>query len=181
MEGGGLNFVFSCYGHFGLRGGGDPPPPQWCTAMPILPWWLGRSIPHDMRQHTSNPEPENEFPNPPSAMPKPLLTLRLSLSWCRSGVVMKRASASSRALCNLIMSPSPKNNSHAMIHVAQWGFCSIVVVRSPCPENYPADAHTGADNSVLEWASPACFGLCIWMHLVNGTGNSPSLGKPTPE
>ena len=22
---------------------------------------------------------------------------------------------------------------------------------------------------------------CIWMHLVNGTSNSPSLGQPTPE
>ena len=25
------------------------------------------------------------------------------------------------------------------------------------------------------------LGVCIWMHLVNGTGNSPSLGQPTPE
>ena len=25
------------------------------------------------------------------------------------------------------------------------------------------------------------FGVCIWMHLVNGTGNSPSLGQPTLE
>ena len=24
------------------------------------------------------------------------------------------------------------------------------------------------------------LGVCIWMHLVNGTGNSPSLGQPTP-
>ena len=23
------------------------------------------------------------------------------------------------------------------------------------------------------------LGMCIWMHLVNGTGNSPSLGQPT--
>ena len=25
------------------------------------------------------------------------------------------------------------------------------------------------------------LGVCIWMHLVNGTGNSPSLGQSTPE
>ena len=25
------------------------------------------------------------------------------------------------------------------------------------------------------------LGVCIWMHLVNGTGSSPSLGRPTPE
>ena len=31
----------------------------------------------------------------------------------------------------------------------------IVVVRSPCQENYPADAHTGAHKSVLELATPA--------------------------
>ena len=31
----------------------------------------------------------------------------------------------------------------------------IVVVRSPCQENYPADAHTGAYKSVLESANPA--------------------------
>ena len=24
------------------------------------------------------------------------------------------------------------------------------------------------------------LGVCIWMHLVNGTGNSPSPGQPTP-
>ena len=32
---------------------------------------------------------------------------------------------------------------------------SIVVVRSPCQENYPADAHPSAHKSVLESASPA--------------------------
>ena len=31
----------------------------------------------------------------------------------------------------------------------------IVVVRSPCQENYPADAHPSALKSVLEWADPA--------------------------
>ena len=31
----------------------------------------------------------------------------------------------------------------------------IVVVRSPCGENYPADAHTGARKSVLESVNPA--------------------------
>ena len=31
----------------------------------------------------------------------------------------------------------------------------IVVVRSPCQENDPADAHTGAHKSVLESANPA--------------------------
>ena len=53
----------------------------------------------------------------------------------------------------------------------------IVVGRSPCQENYPADAHPSAHKSVLESANPA------WtrsVHLVNGTGNSPSLGQPAP-
>ena len=31
----------------------------------------------------------------------------------------------------------------------------IVVVRSPCQENYPADAHPSAHKSVLESANPA--------------------------
>ena len=41
----------------------------------------------------------------------------------------------------------------------------IVVVRSPCQENYPADARIGTHNSVLELANPAWIGVCIWMHL----------------
>ena len=47
----------------------------------------------------------------------------------------------------------------------------IVVVRRPRQEDDPADAHPSAHKSVLESANPA------WtrMHLVNGTGNSPSL------
>ena len=32
----------------------------------------------------------------------------------------------------------------------------IVVVRSPCQDNYPADAHPSAHKSVLESANPAC-------------------------
>ena len=28
--------------------------------------------------------------------------------------------------------------------------------------------------------TPHGLGVCIWMPLVNGTGNSPSLGQPTP-
>ena len=37
----------------------------------------------------------------------------------------------------------------------------------PYPYPYPPPPHPG-------------LGVCIWMHLVNGTGNSPSLGQPTP-
>ena len=54
----------------------------------------------------------------------------------------------------------------------------IVVVRSPCQENYPADAHPSALKSVLESANPA---QTRSVHLVNGTGNSPSPGQPTLE
>ena len=54
-----------------------------------------------------------------------------------------------------------------------------MVVRSPCQENDPADAHPSAHKSVLGSANPR-IGVCIWMHLVNGTGDSPSLGRPTP-
>ena len=49
----------------------------------------------------------------------------------------------------------------------------IVVVRSPCQENYPADAHPSRQTQ-------HGLGVCIWMHLVNGTDNSPSLGQPNP-
>ena len=55
-----------------------------------------------------------------------------------------------------------------------------MVVRSPCQENYPADAHTPARTSQC-WSRQTQHGLgvYIWMHLVNGTGNSPSPGQPT--
>ena len=56
----------------------------------------------------------------------------------------------------------------------------IVGVRSPCQENYPADAHPGARKSVLEPANRHGLGVGICRHLVNGTGNSPSPGHPTP-
>ena len=53
----------------------------------------------------------------------------------------------------------------------------VVVVRSPCQENDPADAHPSALKSVLESAK---LGGCIWMHLVKGTGNSPVSGTADP-
>ena len=42
--------------------------------------------------------------------------------------------------------------------------------------------HTPARTSQC-WSrqTPHGLGVCIWMHLVNGTGNSLSLGQPTPE
>ena len=42
--------------------------------------------------------------------------------------------------------------------------------------------HTPARTSQC-WSrqTPLGLGVCIWMHLVNGTGNSLSLGQPTPE
>ena len=42
--------------------------------------------------------------------------------------------------------------------------------------------HTPASTSQC-WSrqAPHGLGVCIWMHLVNGTGNSPSPGQPTPE
>ena len=41
--------------------------------------------------------------------------------------------------------------------------------------------HTPARTSQC-WSrqTPHGLGVCIWMHLVNGTGNSPPLGQPTP-
>ena len=41
--------------------------------------------------------------------------------------------------------------------------------------------HTPARTSQC-WSrqTPHGLGVCIWMHLVNGTGNSPSPGRPTP-
>ena len=56
----------------------------------------------------------------------------------------------------------------------------IVVVRSSCQENCPADAHpSGAQVSAGVSQPPHGLRVCIWMHLVNGTGNSPSPGRPT--
>ena len=58
---------------------------------------------------------------------------------------------------------------------------SIAVVRSPCQENYPADAHPQrAQVSAGVGKPPHGLGVCIWMHLVNGTGDSPSPGRRTP-
>ena len=58
----------------------------------------------------------------------------------------------------------------------------VVVVRSPCQENYPADAHTqraqvSAGVGKLRMDSEFASG-CTWS---NGTGNSPSPGQPNLE
>ena len=58
---------------------------------------------------------------------------------------------------------------------------SLWLLEAPVRKNYPADAHPSAHESVLESANPHGLGVCIWMHLVNGTGNSPSPGQPTLE
>ena len=52
----------------------------------------------------------------------------------------------------------------------------IVVVRSPCQMHTPA--RTG---QCWSRQTQHGHGVCIWMHLVNGMGNSPSLRKPAPE
>ena len=43
--------------------------------------------------------------------------------------------------------------------------------------------HTPAARTIQCWSRQTQHGIgvCIWMHLVNGTGNSPSLRQPTPE
>ena len=56
-------------------------------------------------------------------------------------------------------------NCHPFAHL-------FFVLPPPRQENDPASAHTGAHKSL---------GRCIWMHLVNGTGNNLSLGRPTLE
>ena len=57
----------------------------------------------------------------------------------------------------------------------------IVVVRSPCQENYPADAHPSTLKSVLESANPRmdseCASGCTWS-TARATATSP--GQPTP-
>ena len=57
----------------------------------------------------------------------------------------------------------------------------IVVVRSPCQENYPADAHPSAHKSVLESANPRmdseCASGCTWS---TARATAPSPGQPTP-
>ena len=54
-----------------------------------------------------------------------------------------------------------------------WGGLTL-----PPPRKCPADAHPSAHKSVLGSQTPAW--TRIWMHLHNGTGNSPSPGQPTP-
>ena len=53
----------------------------------------------------------------------------------------------------------------------------IVVVRSPCQENYAADAHPSVLKSMLESANPPHgLGVCTWMHL----GQQPVSGTADP-
>ena len=57
----------------------------------------------------------------------------------------------------------------------------IVVVRSPCQENYPADAHPSALKSALESANPRMDSEgasgCTWS---TARATAPSPGRPTP-
>ena len=42
--------------------------------------------------------------------------------------------------------------------------------------------HTPARTSQCwSWQTQHGLGVCMWMHLVNGTGNSPSVGQVNPE
>ena len=59
--------------------------------------------------------------------------------------------------------------------------CRGMVVRSPCQENYPAHAPPACTSRCWGRQTQHGLGVCIWMHLVNGTGNSPSPGQPTLE
>ena len=54
----------------------------------------------------------------------------------------------------------------------------IVCTKSPPPPltSPPLTAQVSAGVG----KPPHGLGVCIWMHLVNGTGNSPSPGRPTP-
>ena len=62
--------------------------------------------------------------------------------------------------------------------------CGAQTFRSQTPPPPPIilQMHTPARSSQC-WSRQIQHGLgvCIWMHLVNGTGNSPSLGQPTLE
>ena len=57
----------------------------------------------------------------------------------------------------------------------------VVVVRSPCQEHDPADAHPSAHKSVLESANPrmdsGCASGCTWS---TARATAPSPGRPTP-
>ena len=57
----------------------------------------------------------------------------------------------------------------------------IVVVRSPCQEHDPADAHPQrAQVGAGVGKPPHGLGVCIWMHPVNGTGQQPVSGTADP-
>ena len=58
----------------------------------------------------------------------------------------------------------------------------VVVVRIPCQEKNPLQMHTPTRTSQC-WSRQTQHGIgvCIWMHLVNGKGSSPSLGQLTLE
>ena len=71
--------------------------------------------------------------------------------------------------------------------LAVWLSAAIVVVHCfalfwllycvpPVPARPPART-----SQCLSRQTPHRLGVCMWMHLVNGMGNSPSLGQPTPE
>ena len=73
-----------------------------------------------------------------------------------------------------------------VVKLAEGMFSGSFLVRnlgSPSAYDHPPlQMHTPARTS-QRWSRQTHHGLgvCIWMHLVNGTGNSPSPGRPTLE
>ena len=68
---------------------------------------------------------------------------------------------------------------------AEWGWRWTPI--PPPPLEAPVrkiilQMHTPARSSQCwSWQTQHGLGVCIWMHLVNGTGNSPPVGEPTLE
>ena len=61
--------------------------------------------------------------------------------------------------------------------------CAAAIGRALGPRSLKVPARAPFKNSAPQAPTPpppSSLGVCIWMHLVNGTGNSPSAGRPTP-
>ena len=73
--------------------------------------------------------------------------------------------------------PQPTHNGD------QWGTTDLGASGAPNIFLASADQGTGSPPPPNFWSRQTRHGLavCIWMHLVKGIGNSPSLGPPTPE
>ena len=66
------------------------------------------------------------------------------------------------------------------VHCLWLGFVCLFLAPPPPPKLSYRCTPQRAQVSAGVGKPPHGLGVCIWMHLVNGTGNSPSPARPTP-